>query len=53
MARHSPMVFDFKRLSVKFQKEDQAVELFGLGNEVKLKMLKGNRMKKWLRKQAY
>ena len=53
LARFSPMEFDFKGLSVKFRKGKQQVELKGERDQVQLRLIKGSRLHKWARKQAY
>ena len=53
LAMFSPMEFDFKGLSVRFKKGKQQVELKGEGNQVHLRLIKGSRLHKWARKQAY
>ena len=53
LAMFSPMEFDFKGLSVRLKKGKQQVELKGEGNQVHLRLIKGSRLHKWARKQAY
>ncbi|XP_027170262.1 uncharacterized protein LOC113770100 [Coffea eugenioides] len=53
LARHSPIEFDFKDLSMKIHQGKHEVVLRGEDNSVKIRGLKGNRLKRWLRKQAY
>ncbi|XP_071939966.1 uncharacterized protein [Coffea arabica] len=53
LARYSLMEFDFRGLSMRFKKGKQQVELKGEGNAVQLKLIKGSRLYKWSRKQAY
>ncbi|XP_071933241.1 uncharacterized protein [Coffea arabica] len=53
LARYSPMEFDFRGLSMKFKRGKQPVELKGEDNTVQLRLIKGSRLHKWTRKQAY
>ena len=53
LARYSPMEFDFNGLSMKFKKGNQQVELKGEDNTIQLKLIRGSRLYKWTRKQAY
>lgn len=53
LARYSPMEFVLKKLSMKFYKGKQPIELTGESNEVQLKLIRRSRIRKWFRKQAY
>nr|XP_027067528.1 uncharacterized protein LOC113693155 [Coffea arabica] len=53
LARYSPIEFDFKQLSMRFLQGSQPVELKGEVSELKLKAIRGSKLAKWRRKQAY
>ncbi|XP_071924641.1 uncharacterized protein [Coffea arabica] len=53
LARNSPMEFDFRKLSMKFRKGKQQVELKGEDSTIQLKLIRGSRLHKWTRKHTY
>nr|XP_027099159.1 uncharacterized protein LOC113718454 [Coffea arabica] len=53
LARYSPIEFDFRQLSIRFIQGRQPVELKGEVSELKLRAIKGSKLAKWRRKQAY
>nr|XP_027118736.1 uncharacterized protein LOC113735978 [Coffea arabica] len=53
LAKHSPIEFNFRKLSMKIHQGRQEVVLQGEGDIIKLKGLNGGRLAKWLRKQSY
>ncbi|XP_027127810.1 uncharacterized protein [Coffea arabica] len=53
LARYSPIEFDFRQLSMRFLQGSQLVELKREVSELKLKAIKGSKLAKWRRKQAY
>ncbi|XP_027151895.1 uncharacterized protein LOC113751950 [Coffea eugenioides] len=53
LARYSPIKFDFRQLSMRFLQGRQPVELKGEVSKLKLKAIKGSKLTKWRKKQAY
>ncbi|XP_071914038.1 uncharacterized protein [Coffea arabica] len=53
LAKHSPIEFNFRELSMKIHQGRQEVVLKWEGVITKLKGLNGGRLAKWLRKQPY
>ena len=53
LARYSPIEFEFRQLSMRFLQGRQPVELKGEVSELKPRAIKGSKLAKWKRKQAY
>ncbi|XP_071933266.1 uncharacterized protein [Coffea arabica] len=53
LAKHSPIEFNFKELSMMIHKGEQEIVLRGEDTSTSLKMIRGSRLDRWLRKQAY
>ena len=53
LAKHSPIEFNFQKLSMRIHNEEQEVVLMGEDTSTRLRMLRGSRLKRWLKKQAY
>ena len=53
LAKYNPIEFNFKQLTMKFLKGKKPVVLKGEVEKLRLKPIKGSKLAKWRRKQAY